>query len=144
MWSNEIKQSDLGQSVWIQELFLHRLFFVDMNWKPLNSILVKRMFLFKSMSFNNGLSYWALLGLEWKIFCHNLLICFYFYIWYWCLAAMNMSRCPYICELDSNLFPNFQRGMLTQKDKKSFQSLVMLQPNASCDLPKIWYASPYM
>ena len=61
----------------------------------------------------------------------------------------------------TNLFPNFQRGTSTQKDKKSFQSLekkrsqnfafleflgylIMLWPNASSNLPEILYASLYM
>ena len=72
-----------------------------MNWKPLNLNLVKWQFFFKALSFENGLSYWALLGLEWKIFCHSLLICYHLYVGYWSLAVMNMSRCPYIYELDS-------------------------------------------
>ena len=56
---------------------------------------------FKSLSFQNGLSYWALLGLEWKIFCHSLLICFHFFMGYWGLAAITLVRCPYIYFLDS-------------------------------------------
>ena len=82
--------------------FLHKLFLEDKNWKPLNLILVKWQFFFKLLSFQNRLSYWTLLDLEWKIFCHSLLIRFHFHIGYWSLAAMNMSRCPYIYELDSN------------------------------------------
>ena len=100
MWSYEAKRNDFGQSVWIQELFLHKLSLADKNWKPLNLILRKWQFFFKSLSFLNQSGYWTLLGLEWKIFCHSLVIRFYFYIGYWSLAAKNMSRCPYIYELD--------------------------------------------
>ena len=67
-------------------------------------------FFFKSLSFQNRLSYWTLLGLEWKIFCHSLVIRFYFYIGYWSLAAMNMSRCPYIYELDGRYNKQKQFG----------------------------------
>ena len=107
MWSYEAKRNDFGQSVWIQELFLHKLSLADKNWKPLNLILRKWQFFFKSLSFQNRLSYWTLLGLEWKIFCHSLVIRFYFYIGYWSLAAMNMSRCPYIYELDGRRIKQF-------------------------------------
>ena len=101
MWSNEIKQNDFGQSIWIQELFLCRFSLNYFNWKPLNSILVKWQFFFKTLSFENILSFWALLGLKWKIFCHSLLIRFHFSSRYWSLAAIDMGRCPYIYELDS-------------------------------------------
>ena len=36
----------------------------------------KWQFFFKTLLFANGLSYYALLGLEWKSFWHSLLICF--------------------------------------------------------------------
>ena len=39
----------------------------------------KWQFFFKTLLFANGLSYYALLGLEWKIFCHILSICFQFF-----------------------------------------------------------------
>ena len=72
-----------------------------MNWKTLNQLLVKWQFFFKTLSFENGLSYWALLGLEWKMFCHSLLICSHFCIGYCRLAAIIMVRCPYIYFQDS-------------------------------------------
>ena len=56
---------------------------------------------FKTLSFGNGLSYQALLGLEWKIFCHSLWICFNCFIGYESLAAIIMVRCPYIYFQDS-------------------------------------------
>ena len=56
---------------------------------------------FKTLSFGNGLSYQALLGLEWKIFCHSLWICFHCFIEYESLAAEIMVRCPYIYLQDS-------------------------------------------
>ena len=58
---------------------------------------------FKTLSFGNGLSYQALLGLEWKIFCHSLWICFHCFIGYESLAAIIMVRCPYIYFQDSML-----------------------------------------
>ena len=56
---------------------------------------------FKTLSFGNGLSYQALLGLEWKIVCHSLWICFHCFIEYESLAAEIMVRCPYIYLQDS-------------------------------------------
>ena len=56
---------------------------------------------FKTLSFGNRLSYQALLGLEWKIFCHSLWICFHCFIRYESLAAIIMVRCPYIYFQDS-------------------------------------------
>ena len=55
------------------------------------------------LSFENRLSYKALLGLEWKIFCYILWICFHFYIGYRSLIVIVMSRCPYIYEQDSRV-----------------------------------------
>ena len=64
--------------------------------------MVKWQFVFKTLSFENGLSYQALLGLVWKIFWHSLLICFHCFIGCWSLAAIIMVRCPYIYFLDSS------------------------------------------
>ena len=102
MWSREAKQNDFGQSVKIWELFQHRLSFEDLNQKPQNMILVKWQFLFKTLSNENGLSYWPPLGLEWRIFCHSLLIIFHFWIGCCSLAAIMMVRYPYIYFLDSS------------------------------------------
>ena len=65
------------------------------------SVVVYPALFFKTLSFENRLSYSALLGLEWKIFWHSSLICFQAYIGYWSFVAENMGRCPYIYELDS-------------------------------------------
>ena len=100
MWSNKIKQNDIGQSLWIWELFLHMLPSEDVKWKSQDKILVKWQFFFKTLTFENGFNYKALLGLDWKIICFSLLICFCFFIGYWGLAAIDMGRCLYIYELD--------------------------------------------
>ena len=64
-------------------------------------ILVKWQFFFKTLSNENSLSYWLPLGLEWKIFCHSLLIFFHFWVGCCSLSAIMMIRCPYIYFQDS-------------------------------------------
>ena len=46
MWSNEVKQNDLSQSIWNWELlvYIHRLSLEDLNWKAQDHILVNVIF----------------------------------------------------------------------------------------------------
>ena len=51
---------------------------INPQLKTSKSDFGKMTVFFKTLSFGNGFSYQAVLGLEWKIFCHSLWICFHY------------------------------------------------------------------